>query len=40
MTFKDHLLLARPMLNLFFGQKFLSTVEIGPNMAVLRGKGV
>jgi len=38
MTFKDSLLLALPMLRLFFGRKFLSTVEIGPKNGGFGGK--
>jgi len=39
MMFKGHLLLAPVMLKLFFSGKFLSTIGIGPKMAVFWGKG-
>jgi len=38
--FKGHLLLAPVMLKLFFSGKFLSTIGIGPKMAVFGEKGV
>jgi len=38
MTFKGRLLLAPLMLKLFFGQKFLSNVIIGPQNGGFRGK--
>jgi len=40
MTFKGCLLLAPPMLKLFFGWKFLGTVEIGPQNGGFGEKGV
>jgi len=40
MTFKDRLLLAPLMLTLFFGRKFLSNVEIGPENGGFGENGV
>jgi len=39
MAFKGRLLLARSMLKLFFGRKFLRTKEIGLKMSVLEENG-
>jgi len=37
--FKGRLFLAPPMLTLFFGRKFINTVEIGPQNGSYFGKG-
>ena len=39
MMFKGRLFLAPPMLTLFFGRKFINTVEIGPQNGSYFGKG-